>query len=128
MEPYRNDRQRVGETVSSAWTGPHERRRPPVHLKQMAGWSSVSSRAASLVLCLSVIGVLAHTLIIYHETAMEWFKWPHGSTIRAWPQPNANLIPTYLVLAAAATAAVANLLALIAILRKVRNKSMYQWS
>lgn len=69
-------------------------------------------RVLSLLLSLAAVGILAHATLIYRMTTDEIFTYPYGTKFKAWPQP-LHLRPTFLMIGAAVTAALLNIVALL---------------
>lgn len=66
------------------------------------------------MLSLTIIGILAYTLIIYRNTKDDNITSPHGYRLRAWPT-RLMLYPTYIPLAAAAASAALNIGVMLAV-------------
>jgi hypothetical protein len=63
---------------------------------------------------LTIIGILAYSIIVYHHTKGENITSAHGYRLRAWPT-RLKLYPTYVLLAAAASTAALNITVLLAL-------------
>lgn len=77
-------------------------------------------RFLSFALSATIIGLLVHSLVLYHKTAQDRWRYPKGTMLPAWPPTAPTWRPTYLMLGASAVAAVLNALALVTLLGMVR--------
>lgn len=72
----------------------------------------VTWRIMSLLLSITIIGLLGHVLYLRGKSTEANFKYPSGMEIPAWPE-GLKLYPTYLFLGAAIVAFVINLLGIL---------------
>jgi hypothetical protein len=117
MEPFRHTNEPTssllnGNTSYEPKSDPHrEKRSRARYVSQRSNLHSAAHsglRILSLLFSLAIIGILAYTIIIYQRTKDENITSPHGYRLRAWPT-RLKLYPTYVLLAAAASAASLNI-------------------
>ncbi|KAF2431028.1 hypothetical protein EJ08DRAFT_208450 [Tothia fuscella] len=72
-------------------------------------------RVVSLLLSISIIGIIIHTILVYNKDPNISWVYPHGNRLRAFPSV-VVMKPTYFMLAAAILATILSILALITLL------------
>jgi hypothetical protein len=74
-------------------------------------------RVLSLLLCITIIGLIVHILIQHARSRLEKFIYSSGVELPAWPDDNKlKLYPLYLFLAAAIVASIINFVALLSLI------------
>lgn len=69
-------------------------------------------RLITLAVGASIVGVLAHAAAVWYTTRYDILMQPHGVLMRGWPA-QMSLIPTWVMLAAAAIAIIVQIVALL---------------
>lgn len=101
---------------------PKTKKRQPRY--QVSHGIRVTWRIISLLLSITIIGLLGHTLYLQGKSALANFKYPSGMELPAWPE-GLKLYPTYLFLGAAVVAFVVNFIALLLVCLPILHFCLY---